>query len=480
MNALNFNFKNILQLGRNITCALSVFAALGGTAARAEPQISANQISIYEHSDEAKRVHILIQLCNAGFVNSAEMLLYRFPLQGPTAVDRTLFIEGLIAEKRGALPLAATKFRAALANDPRLTLVRSELAVVLAHMNEPDSAKHHLELLAADVNDPQQQAGIRSFEESLNKSHPLTFSGFVSIAPSTNINQGSSHNTISSASIPNSVTIDQYGNVIGSVTYNPLGTIPLDNQKQSGIGIIAGGSANYTKHLSERIQAVVSAGVTGTYYPLTGLTGASLNQSAELDYLNSHGYVGFGGTASEGVDTQARALNYTSYGPRLSVLHRITERDQLSASVSYEWRNYPSSPTYNGNALTISSVFTHALDSSSNLALISGYDSVTQQLDSNSYYGGTLGFGFYKEMPRGFTVQGQGTAHLAQFYAQYPYQNFARADANLTGSLTLTKRDWNWFGFAPSLNYTYVRNFSNISLFDFDSHSVDFRLTKDF
>jgi len=40
--------------------------------------------------------------------------------------------------------------------------------------------------------------------------------------------------------------------------------------------------------------------------------------------------------------------------------------------------------------------------------------------------------------------------------------------------------NWNWAGFAPSLNYTYLRNFSNISLYDYDSHALDFRLTKDF
>ena len=197
---LKLFLRNTSQLGRNITCALSVLAAVltssALTPAHAEPKISANQISIYEHSDEARRVHILIGLCKAGFVDSAEMLLQHFPLQGQTAANRTLFIEGLILEKRGALAQAAAKFRAALANDPRLTLVRAELAMVLARMDEPESAKHHLELLAADVKDPQQQAGIRSFIDSLNASHPFTFSGFISIEPSSNINNGSSHDTV--------------------------------------------------------------------------------------------------------------------------------------------------------------------------------------------------------------------------------------------------------------------------------------------
>ena len=469
---MNFTLHTISKFGRKITCALSVFAAVlttsAFTPAHAEPQVSANQVSIYEHSDETKRVHILISLCKAGFVNTAEMLLQRFPLQGPNAVNRTLFIEGLILKKREALPQAATKFRAALANDPRLTLVRAELAKVLVRMNEPESAKHHLELLATEVQDPQQQAGIRSFIDSLNTSHPFTFSGFVSIAPSSNINNGSSHDTVYSPGIAGVNGVD------------PLGTISAASQKQSGIGVVAGGSVGYSKNLSSHVQAVVAASASGTYYPLTGLTGAGLSQSAELRYLTGRGYVGLGGVASEGVDTLARALSYTSYGPRMSQIHRLSERDQLQVSATYEWRNYAGSPVNNGNALTLSSVFTHALDSSANVALILGYDSVTQQNAFNSYYGSTFGLGFYKELPRGFTVQAQGSAHIAQFYDQNPFTLTTRYDDNLTSSLNLTKRDWNWFGFAPSLNYTYVRNFSNISLYDFESHSVDFRLTKDF
>jgi outer membrane protein len=44
----------------------------------------------------------------------------------------------------------------------------------------------------------------------------------------------------------------------------------------------------------------------------------------------------------------------------------------------------------------------------------------------------------------------------------------------------LTKRDWNIIGFAPSISYNYTNNLSNINLYDYDNHAVDFRLTKDF
>ena len=201
-------------------------------------------------------------------------------------------------------------------------------------------------------------------------------------------------------------------------------------------------------------KAFSLAGAVGTYYPTLAATTLGLSQSAELRYLFQDNYVGLGGVSSQAVDPINRNIAYTSYGPRASLDYMLTPRDQLTGSATYEWRFYPGNSTANGNALLISSVLTHAFDSSSNVALILGYENVTQQIDFNSYYDGTVGLGFYKELPKGITLEGQGTARFAGFDAVNPLALITRYDENYTGSLTLTKRDWNIYGFAPSLNYT--------------------------
>ena len=409
-----------------------------------------------------------MKLVNAGFVNAAEQMLHRFPLQGPLATNRTLFIDGLIAKKRGHLNLAATKFRAALANDPHLTVVRIELTKVLADLDENDSAKHHLKLLEAETQDPQQLAGIRSFIQSLDARHPVTFSGFVSIAPSTNINQGSSHSTVYSPGIE------------GLNGVSGVGTIAPTSQATSGIGVTSGVNIGLNKRIGDQWQAVLAAGLNGTYYPLVGSVSVGSSQSAEMRYLIQDGYLGFGATAYEGADPINLALAYTSYGPRLSLAKLLTPRDQLTASAAYEWRNYYNNPAANGNALIVNAVLTHALDSTSNVALLLGYENITQTIAYNSYQDVTFGLGAYKELSHGITLQGQGTLRLAGFNDINPIQLQTRQDQNFTGSINLTKRDWNILGFAPSLNYTYTRNFSNNDVFDFNSHAVDLRLTKNF
>ncbi len=453
-----FSFK-----GRKAICALLVLLAspLGAASANTTTTLSPDHIAYYEQADEGARLRVLIQLTQTGQSDDAEILLNHYPLTGPHAANRTLFIRGLICEKRGQLTEAAAKFRAALASDPKLSMVRAELAQVLLALDEPDSAKHHLQLLEADAPSVATANGIRSFVERLDAQRPFSFSGFVSLAPSTNINQGSSHTDV----------------------YAPSGysaIIDPSSQRTSGIGETAGISVGYAKRLSDNFQAVVAGGAGGSIYSDQRFDSLGFSQSAELRYILNGGYFGVGAVGSQAIDTQALNVGYYSYGPRVSFAKMLSQRDQLSGSGTYEWRNPVGATFANSNALQINATLTHAIDASSNVAILGGYDNVTNFLSFNAYQAETFGLGFYKEMPLGLTVEGQGTVRLAQFANVMPIYGTTRTDQRYTGSATFTKRDWNWFGFAPSVNYTYTRNVSNIDLYDFDSHAVDFRLTKNF
>jgi outer membrane protein len=449
--------------GRKVICALLALLALPLSASAATTLTYDHKV-YYANAGENERVQILIKLAQTGHGDDVEQLLQHYPLQGPHAANRVLFIQGLICENRGQLDAAAAKFRAALANDPKLSMVRAELAQVLVKLGEDDSAKHHLQLLAADAPTPQQANGIRSFVEQLDAQTPFKFSGFVSLAPSTNINEGSSHNSVAAPDGYNTALIDP------------------SSQRSSGFGETLGGSVGYVKQLGEHFQTVMAAGAVASIYNDQRFDSLGFSQTAELRYMLQDGYFGVGAVGSEGIDTIALNVGNYSFGPRISFSEMLSQRDQLSGSATYEWRNIVGAPQATSTAFQTNATLTHAIDESSNVALIGGYDNVGHFVPHNAYQAETIGLGFYKEMPWGLTVEGQGTARLAQFAAGNPFVAGTpiRIDQRLTSSTTFTKRDWNWFGFAPSLNYTYVRNFSNIDLYDFDSHSVDFRLTKDF
>ncbi len=471
---MNLKKQKAKTTGRGTSRALfSLFAGLisfGALALPAHATLTSEQIKVYSSADESQRVHFLIGRAKLGQHQLASELLQKFPLQGPHAANRTLYIQGLILNGEGDLTGAVDKYRAALANDPSLTLVRTELAQTLVKLGENDSAKHHLQLLEADASDPRTAENIRSFIERIDASHPVTFSGFISVAPSTNVNSGSSHDKVYSA---NPIFKDAPNLDI------------TDSKKQSGVGVAAGLSAGYSKRLGNHWEAVLSGDVSGQIYDNRIYNSASTEQSAEMRYHLENGYVGFGGIASQTFNPNANnlmvdGLTYHSFGPRVSFVHYLGQHDRLSGSAVYEWRDFAGSSFNDGHDYRGDLTWSHSVNSSLNVSIKSGYEKLTTPLAYNSFASGFVGLDIYKELPLGVTVDANLQGRYSVFDDQNPIAGMIRQDERLIGAITLTKRDFNIYGFAPALSYSYTRNFSNIALWDFDAHAVDFRLTKDF
>lgn len=249
-------------------------------AEAASPKLEPNQIAAFEGLPEGGRVRTLIMLAKTGRADQAELLLRQYPLQGPLAANRKIFIEGLICAARRDFQGAAAKYRQALASDPHLTLVRSELAQTLAAMGENESAKHHLELLKADAPNITQAQGIQSFIDRIDANRPYTVAGYVSLAPSTNFNGGSSHSTV-------------YSPVLG------WGDIPQTSQKTSGIGVSAGASLGFSKRLNDYFQVVTAANVDGRAYADSSYDLLAFSESAEMRRIFSGGYVSAGAVSAQ-------------------------------------------------------------------------------------------------------------------------------------------------------------------------------------
>lgn len=448
---------------RTALCALSFLLFASATTLTAKVvEPSPQQIAEYETSTESTRVKLLINLAKSGQHDLAESLLKRYPLTGPFGKNRQLFVEGLILKARGNLTGAAKNYRTALADDPSLTLVRAELAQTLFLLEEDDSAKHHLNLLMAEAPNDYEAQGIRSFIDTIDARRPFKFSAYVSVAPSTNVNNGSSNDTI----------------------YAPLWGVDMDiddsSREQSGIGFSTGFSAGYSHRLGNDFSVVLGGGVNATLYTDPDFNMYSASQSAELRYLLTDGFLGAGLVASENMKNDEIGLSYYSYGPRISLQKAITPQDRINLSSVYEWRTYTDSSSNDGTALMVDGSWNHAFDSSLTASLGAGYDRIKAETDFISYETYSGSFGLYRELPKGITVDLSGEVRLSEFDAMHPIAGVTRKDTRLTGIVALTKRDFNIWGYAPSLEYTYVYNDSNISLYEFDSHALDFRLSKDF
>ncbi len=440
-------------------CALTMFFCEVPLAVAAP---SGQQIAAYESAPEMERVRLLLHLAKSGQEADAAFMLQKFPLTGPYARNRTLFVEGLILKANGDLTGAAAKFRAALADDPGLTLVRSELAQVLVTLEEDDSAKHQLELLAADAPDDAAASGVRSFIDQVDSRKPYKTSGYVSFAPSTNLNNGSKHTTV-------------YSPVFGS-----NGVIDKANQATSGLGVAGGVSGGYTKRLGNDFSFVAAGSADVRLYDDSDFNSYGLSQSVEMRRLIKQGYVGLGAVASEAHEDDKLGVSYVSYGPRISASLQFTGKDRLSTSAVYEWRDNLKSGGVDSTAFMLDGSLTHGFNSSLTVTLFGGWDNIASDSSLASYRTISSGLSIYKELSHGISATVTGQYADTNFEGYNVVAAAFRRDTKLTGSISLTKRDLNLFGFAPSLYYSYSENLSNINLYDYSSHAVDFRLTKDF
>jgi outer membrane protein len=232
-------------------------------------------------------------------------------------------------------------------------------------------------------------------------------------------------------------------------------------------------------------EAVFAADVNAQLYRDPKFDSAGLSESGELRYHLQRGYVGIGAVADQSFSPNNQnlldeSMDYHSYGPRASLLYHLGQRDLLRANALYEWRDYTSVPALNGPAFLSEVALSHAVDSTLNFTLSGGYNLVNANLNFNGYRTIYGGIEVYKELPLGLTVGSSAQARFSTFNEVNPIALLTREDQRYIGAVTLTKRDLNLAGFAPSLTYTYTRNVSNIALWDYDTHAVDFRLTKDF
>jgi outer membrane protein len=423
---------------------------------------NANQLAAYERAPEIERVKLLIHLAKTGDVEAVQTLLSAHPLEGPHANNRALFIEGLLLKSQGKLTQAVEKFRAALAQDPSLTLVRSELAQTLVELQEDDSAKHQFQLLAADAPSEEAASGIRSFIDQVDARTPFKFSGYVSLAPSTNLNNGSKRDTI-------------YAPGVGQ-TFD----INASSKAKSGFGVAGGLNAGYTKRLGNDFSFVAGAGANARLYDDKDFNSYGLSQTAEIRRLVEHGYFGFGAVSSQSLKKDKVGVSYVSYGPRLSASLQVTAQNHLSASSTYEWRNNIDHKGIEGTALMLNGAWTHAFDASLNATVFGGLDIIKSETTGASYTSHSAGMTVYKELTFGITSRLTGEVERSNFEDYDALSAAYREDTRLTGTIELTKRDLNLMGFAPSLSYSYTENLSNVNLYDFNNHAVDFRLTKDF
>lgn len=421
--------------------------------------------------NEAQRVRLLIELTKRDNPDLAEYLLETYPLESKHAANRTLFVEGMILKARTKYSAAARKFRAALADDPSLTLVRAELAETLHLMGDDDSAKHHLDLLLGVAPTAEQARDIENFIEAIDAQRPFTFNAYVSLAPSTNINNGTRNNVIYIDGLP--FAIDS------------------QSKQKSGVGVGAGFNAGYTKRLDEYMTAVVAGGANVLLYGESKYNQYLINQIAELRLDTDSGYLGLGAVASQQLygdlvseetfpDLTGSISSY-SVGPRVSLFHRFAQDLAFNGDVVVQRQEFADRSYQNAWNTTaegkLSKIFATDLSGYVEGSVQRNQTADREDLD---YWSFLAGAGVYKEMTWGVTTTADLDVSRTLYDGNFPLMSDPRQDWQFDATISLWKRDWNLWGVAPVIEYTFTYNHSNVAFYEYTDNTIDFRLTKQF
>ena len=408
--------------------------------------------------DDAARLHLLIAMTRDGDVAAAQKLLAMYPFTGPYAANRTLFVEGLILKASGDLKGAAAKYRTALADDPGLTLVRAELAHTLFLLEDDDAARFQYELLIGAAPTPELARTFNGFLDAIDDRRPWQFSVWASIAPSTNFNNGTSNDII----------------WIGGLPFKVDG----DSREKSGIGVRGGVDGSWSTPLGPGLTLVGAVGVTYTDYQGEDFDDTLVSQIIELRRRKDGTEVWLGGL------TQQRFIGADELqlfaGMQATIKQRFTPRTggylRLRAGpTSYQEADYRS-----GWLAAAGGQVSWAWSPSTVFYALGGLDRTTAELDHLSSWSAGGGLAAYHEFSYGLSLYAEGRLRRAFYDGDYPFMDEPRDDLIFDGRATLTKRDWDFWGFAPQLEYTYSQGWSNTPFGDFYAHGASLTITRQF
>ena len=367
------------------------------------------------------------------------------------------FLLGLADIADGKHDAAAKRFREILVNYPERIHVRLELARAFFFAGEDDGARYHFEYVLASKHPPEITATVREFLEKMDERQGWSFSFGMGIAPDTNINSATSHETVR----------------IGDLPFTP------SERERSGVGVNWNLGALWRKPIPGKKRLIARGLVSQRNY-----------EGSDFDDLQTHFAVGIrtlraGGASDYEIFTRRRWFSDKPYsydfGISFNNTHRFFQRLSIRENLQIlrRFHDDESNKSANGDiffgsvrgvyGLTPVTALEFGLSATRTLAK-------TETRSQNSY---SVSLGVRREF--GFGISAGLTGDISYtLYDGVSLGGARRKEEARSLTLTLIKRDWSIFGFAPELAIVRTDNQSNVDIFDYTRTRANFGFTQQF
>ncbi|MCQ2005710.1 surface lipoprotein assembly modifier [Rhizobium sp. NRK18] len=367
------------------------------------------------------------------------------------------FTKALILKNQGRLAEAAAAMRQILASRPDFARVRQELAHTLYLMGDTKAAIYHFERLSDSTVNTSMRSLYDNFIERSRSIRPWSLSAYASLAPSTNLNNVTDADVV----------------YIGGIPFRP------NEKKSSGIGVNYGVNGTYRFDLRNHTALTFGASVSGTRFRKTEFDTTRLEAFGELSHRLTPRLTAAVGLSSE-YSLKGGKPYRAAIGP-IASLQYSWGRAGVS-SVQFSWRgvDYIDIDAFDGAETSLGLRHRYAFDTTS--SVLGGLDVtyVAARRDYNTYMKYRVFGKIYKEWTNGIITDLEIGGEISRYAGDFPLTSEHRQDRQVDATIGATFRNLQYRGFAPRLEYSYTRNFSNIDLYDYDRNTVALYLTKKF
>ncbi len=437
------------------TDAAMIAGPVGGTCSNGTCQVRLTPVQLLQHASA---------LVQERRFDEARPLVDALAMSPAVAMEAH-FLSGYIAVETGNLPQAIAQFRTALVEHPEQTRIRLELARAMMLHGDVGAADYHFRLAQQDRTlTPQVQATIRAARGILRDRRPWHFSTDFGLAPDSNINNGSSAQSVDV--------------VLG----NQILPLALDAQARarSGTGQTGSVSAGYRFTLGERAGLLIDGDASGVNYKGKANDDYTVQLAAGPELRTSDTV----SLSAQGVALQRwyggkRAA--TQFGARFAVQKTLDGGQRLGLTLDARHTASGFASDYSGWTLSAYATYERVIARSliATGSVFVRADRLNTAAYSSREVGVSLGLG--GELPHG--INAGITANLSR----------AAYDAPLALLSPQPRCDWRYgvrayaglralrvLGFSPSASYSYTRNDSSLGLYKSSRSRFAFSLARYF
>ena len=388
-------------------------------------------------------------LMKAGKFQGARAFLEQAQPAGEEEEIERHFLLGQVYMLLGKPRKAAEQFEAILATHPDVSRVRLELARAHFAAGRDDEAKHHFELALGGGLPSSIEDTVEGFLGAIDARKRWSAHLSGALLPETNVVRRTDRQTI-----------DISG---GRFELNE------DARQASGIGAQVSAGAAFSPTFSIDTRGHLAVSSAAKFYKRSEWNDISIIAEGGLTRVFDRGNL------SGGIRVGRRWVGSRGFrrsvGPWASFYRRTSPKTHIDVRANADYRIHDDADSRDGWRVAVNPGVRYTLGNRTTLKASAHFEAVEARTGhrSSRLIGMTAGF---SRAFRNLSVSLSASAQLQGYQGQDPLFGRKRQDKTAWLNGKVLHRGLHVAGFSPYIGYSYERSRSNISLYDYQNHSV--------